>query len=118
VPLTTSQRDHIERRLHEERTRALALVNEIVAERSRSSEQQAAGDLSLVPIHPADLASDRQDEDIDLANATRASAELAEIDAALERLYTSPERFGQCEDTGAPIPFERLELIPWARTCD
>jgi len=118
VPLTTSQRDHIERRLREERASALILVNGIAAERARASEQEEAGDLSLVPIHPADLGSDRQDEDIDLANVTRASAELAEIDAALERLYASPERFGLCEDTGAGIPFERLDLIPWARTCE
>jgi len=117
MPLTTSQRDHIERRLREEHDRALELVNGIVAERSRESEREEAGDLSVVPIHPADLGTDRQDEDLDLSNATRASAELAEIDAALQRLYADPERFGQCEDTGAEISFERLDLIPWARTC-
>jgi len=46
------------------------------------------------------------------------SRELEEIDAALERLYRTPERFGICEETGRPIPFERLEIIPWARTCE
>ena len=43
--------------------------------------------------------------------------ELAEIDAALERLYNTPEKFGICEDTGEDIPYERLDIIPWARTC-
>jgi len=57
-----------------------------------------------------------QDE-LDASNATRISRELAEIDAALERLYTNPERFGICEKTGAAIPYARLEIIPWARTC-
>jgi RNA polymerase-binding transcription factor DksA len=33
----------------------------------------------------------------------------------LERLYEDPERFGRDERTGDEIPFERLELIPWAR---
>jgi RNA polymerase-binding transcription factor DksA len=28
------------------------------------------------------------------------------------------ERSGVCEDTGGDIPFERLDVIPWARTCD
>ena len=57
-------------------------------------------------------------EELDAANATRISNELAEIDAALERLYETPEKFGICEETGKDIPFRRLELIPWARTCE
>ena len=48
--------------------------------------------------------------------ADRASRELEEIDAALQRLYETPERFGLSESTGRPIPFERLDIIPWART--
>jgi RNA polymerase-binding transcription factor DksA len=45
----------------------------------------------------------------------RLSRELAEIDAALERLYRKPERYGHDERTGEEIPFERLDPIPWAR---
>ena len=45
-------------------------------------------------------------------------AQLAEIDAALERLYKRPDEYGRCERTGKPIPFKRLDLVPWARTCD
>jgi DnaK suppressor protein len=48
--------------------------------------------------------------------AQRASRELEEIDAALQRLYEHPDRFGLSETTGEPIPFERLDVIPWART--
>jgi DnaK suppressor protein len=55
--------------------------------------------------------------ELDASNATRTSREFAEIEAALERLYARPDRFGICEDTGQQIPFERLEIIPWARTC-
>jgi DnaK suppressor protein len=116
VPLTASQRAHLERRLREERDRVSAIVNEIADERSRATEREESGDLSVVPFHPADLGSDQQDTDTDLSNATRASAELAEIDAALERLYADPNSFGRDEATGAEIPFERLDLIPWART--
>ncbi len=47
--------------------------------------------------------------------AERGSRDLAEIDAALQRLYEAPERFGLSELTGEPIAFERLDLIPWAR---
>ena len=117
MPLTIEQRRHLEKRLRDERARALQLLNGIVADRSSSSEQEGAGDLSLMPFHAADLGTDTMDEELDESNATRASRELAEIDDALERLYASPAKFGLCED-GREIPFERLDIIPWARTCD
>jgi DnaK suppressor protein len=117
MPLTIEQRRHLEKRLRDERARALELLNGIVADRSISSEQEDAGDLSLMPLHPADLGTDTMDEELDESNATRISGELTEIDAALDRLYTSPGQFGLCED-GREIPFERLDIIPWARTCD
>ena len=117
MALTNAQRNHIEKRLHEERERSLQVLNGILADTSLT-EQDAAGDLSKVPFHPADLATDEINREVDESNATRASRELAEIDAALERLYKSPADFGVCEEDGRQIPFERLDIIPWARTCD
>ncbi len=116
MPLTAQQRRHLEKRLQEERARTLELLNRIVADRSSESEQDAAGDLTLMPFHRADLGTDTFDQELDESNATRLSQELTEIDSALERLYKSPEKFGVCED-GREIPFERLDIIPWA-TCD
>lgn len=40
---------------------------------------------------------------------------LAEIDAALERIEKGT--YGTCEASGHQIDFERLEAMPWARTC-
>jgi RNA polymerase-binding transcription factor DksA len=117
MPLTTAQRKHLEKRLRDERARALKLVNSIVADRSAGTEQDESGDLSLMPFHPADIGTDAMNEELDESNATRASRELAEIDDALERLYKTPAKYGLCED-GREIPFERLDIIPWARTCD
>src|SRR5690242_19477622 len=118
MALTNAQREDIEKRLHEERERTLQVLNGILADTSSLTEQDAAGDLSNVPFHPADLATDEINRAVDESNATRASRELAEIDAALERLYKSPADFGVCEEDGREIPFERLDIIPWARTCD
>ena len=115
MPLTTSQRRHLEKRLLEERERALRLLNNIVADRSAASDQDGDGDLSLMPLHQADLGTDTMNAELDESNATRASEEVAEINAALERLYKSPEQFGRTAD-GRDIPYERLEIIPWART--
>jgi len=115
--LSREQRTHLERRLEEERLLLSRALNLTVAEGSQADEQDRDGDLSAVPFHPADRGTDTMESELQAANATRMSRELAEIDAALERLHRSPERFGICEDTGDPIPFERLDVIPWARTC-
>jgi len=40
---------------------------------------------------------------------------LAEIDGALRRYYRNPSGFDVDERTSAPIAFERLDIIPWAR---
>jgi len=117
MPLTNEQRTHLEKRLREERERTTQLLNGILADRSSGTEQEEAGDLTLMPFHPADLGTDAMNAEVDESNATRATQELNEIDAALERLYRSPEKFGICDD-GREIPFERLDIIPWARTCD
>ena len=49
------------------------------------------------------------------ALAQQAVHHLAEIDAALERLRVGA--YGVCERCGRPIPGERLEVRPVARTC-
>jgi DnaK suppressor protein len=115
MPLTRDQLDQLQRRLQDERARALDLLNRIVGDRSEESGQDAAGDLSVVPSHAADLGTDTMDAELDASNATRVSRELAEIDAALTRLIDDPEHFGLDEKTGREIPFERLDAIPWAR---
>jgi DnaK suppressor protein len=117
MPLTSRQRDVLKQRLLEERARALAMLNRGLSEEAGASEQDRAGDLSVVPLHPADLGTDTMDAEMEAANETRLSSELSEIDAALDRLYSAPEQFGTCEETGEPIPFDRLQIIPWARTC-
>jgi DnaK suppressor protein len=118
MSLTDKQRRHLEHRLQEERARLSRELDRSVADQSQADEQDRAGDLSALPFHLADLGTDTMDTELDASNATRMSRELAEVDAALERLYRAPERFGICEDTGRPIPFERLDVIPWARSCE
>jgi len=109
MALTPTQRKHLEARLLEERTRvvdALARYNRA----TRDTLQQES--------ETADRGTDTADQELDAVNAARETVELAEIDAALERLYKRPEEYGRCELSGKPIPFERLDLVPWARTCD
>jgi len=118
MPLSEAQRRHLEGRLREERARALEILGRSLAEWSAADGQDRAGDLTSMPFHPADLGTDAIDDEVKASNATRVSRELAEIDAALTRLYQTPERFGRCVDSDREIPFERLDLVPWATTCE
>ena len=117
MALSEAQRQHLERRLLEERAEAQRALDRSLADRAGEDEQNRAGDLSLAPSHMADLGTDTMEDELEASNATRVSRELSEIDAALERLHRAPGQFGVCEDTGQDIPFARLDVIPWARTC-
>lgn len=116
MALNEEQRRRIERRLHEERDRVLTVLRRFDDDRD-TTVTAASGDLSDYPFHVADHGSDSYDQEMDSVLAERASRELEEIDEALRRLYEEPQRFGICENTGEPIPLERLELVPWTRTC-
>jgi DnaK suppressor protein len=116
MPLTQKQLQKIEARLHEERERLGGQLEEFTGPEAAEDSQGQSGDTSKFPTHPADLGTDVAREELEASIATRRSAEIAEIDAALERLTSSPETFGMDENTGEPIPFARLDIIPWART--
>ena len=118
MALSDVDREHLERRLKEERVRVIQILDRSVADQSAESEQDRAGDLTKVPFHLADLGSDAMEAELATSNAARLSNELAAIDDALERLYRTPEQFGICQDTGVEIPLARLDVVPWARTCD
>jgi RNA polymerase-binding transcription factor DksA len=116
MSLTAEQRQHLEGRLQEERERVLKDLRRSDEARSESESEQS-GDVSRLPFHLADIGSETYEQEMDMVMAQRASEELRAIDDALRRFYETPERYGICEDTGEPIPFERLDIIPWARTC-
>lgn len=113
--MTPEQRAHFEQRLRNERERLLALIRAADDEASEGSPTRRAGDLSEVPLHNADRGSDEMQREVDGILGDGQRATLEEIDAALERLYRTPDTFGIDERTGAPIPLARLELVPWAR---
>lgn len=116
--MTDEQRKHIENRLLEERAGATSLLARYASQHENTEDQQdEAGDLTNMPLHMADQGTDTMQQELDAVMVDRESRNLNEIDAALERLYHSPESFGICERTGKEIPFERLDIVPWTRTC-
>ena len=75
----------------------------------------AAGDLSTLPMHLADLGTDSFEQDISLGLMENESDELHEIQEAFERIKDGS--FGLCETCRKKIPKERLKAIPYARLC-
>lgn len=116
MPLTAKQFEHLEKRLQEERARAQRDLEKFTQTESDDDMQDRDGDLSKFPTHPADLGTDANDEEVDASIATRLTAELVQIDEAIDRMTRTPELYGICENTGEEIPFARLDIIPWART--
>ena len=87
-----------------------------VALREEGLDQEAAdqvGDLAHV-TDPADQASETFEREKDIAILEQLEHELAEIEAALQRLDEGT--YGIDEVTGEPIAPERLEAYPVART--
>lgn len=116
MSLTAKQLQHIEARLHEERSRLVGQLREFTgAESVEDGEAQADG-VAAIPTHDPEEGVDTATEQLEASIDARRSAEIAEIDAALERITVAPETFGVDENTGEKIPFARLDIIPWART--
>ena len=79
------------------------------------SRQEAAGDISNMPTHMPDIASDNFEQEFSVGLIENVEDEVREIDAALER--TEEGTFGICESCGQLIPKARLRAIPYARLC-
>jgi DnaK suppressor protein len=75
----------------------------------------AAGDLSTLPMHLADLGTDSHEQDISLGLMENESDEIQEIQEAFERIKDGS--YGLCENCRKKVPKERLRAIPYTRLC-
>ncbi|KAB8143076.1 conjugal transfer protein TraR [Chloroflexia bacterium SDU3-3] len=105
--MDTQQLEHFRQRLQSERDQLTARQDGLV---TASDDQQ---DGYGVSNHPAESASDAFLRERDMALDSNERDLIAEIDAALGRIARGT--YGVCERTGAQIPLERLEALPYAR---
>jgi RNA polymerase-binding transcription factor DksA len=77
--------------------------------------QRDSRDVAVVDQHPADVATDTAERELDLARVAMLEARLAQIDDALARLKQGA--YGRCQVCGKPIPDERLEVMPDTPYC-
>lgn len=113
--LTSADTEHFKQTLLEKRREILRNVNEFEDEALKKSRLDAAGDLSSMPIHMADIGTDNYEQEFALGLMDSERKLLKEIDEALERI--EQQTYGTCEGTGKPIPKARLEAQPWAKYC-
>lgn len=101
-------------RLAHERDRVTGLIAALRGEGLDQEESEQTGELTHYDQHPADQASETFEREKDLSILERLEAELAEIEAALQRVDDGT--YGVDEVTGEPIDPERLDALPTART--
>ena len=111
-PMPKKQLQHFEKRLMEERRRAVKELGHY-GESSKDND----GDLSSYSFHMADQGTDAMEREKAFLFASQEGRFLWHIDEALRRLYRQPEAFGKCHNCGKDIAFERLDALPHARYC-
>lgn len=114
--LTQEDRAQVERRLLEERGRAIEALREF-DETFATSLQERAGELSVYRFHMADLGSEAMEQEQEFLLASNEGRRLYRIDSALRRLYDDPDSFGRCTRCGRDVSIERLDIVPESELC-
>lgn len=81
----------------------------------RKTRSEAAGDLSSMPIHMADIGSDAFDQEFTLSLLQNEEGTLGQVETALERIEDGV--YGSCQECGCKIPKQRLNAIPFTPFC-
>ncbi len=113
--LSAADIDYFRNMLLTKRQELLHNVHEIQDEALKQSRQDAAGDLSCMPVHMADLGTDAYEQEFALGLMDSERKLLKEIDEALLRVQEG--KYGICTKTGQQISMGRLKAMPWARYC-
>jgi RNA polymerase-binding protein DksA len=114
-PLTRTQLKQMRRALMAKRKAILGDMSGMEAEALGTARHGAAGDLSKMPTHPADIGTDNYEQEFTLGLLESERSLLMGIDEALARIDNGT--YGICLGTGKPINKARLEARPWAKYC-
>jgi RNA polymerase-binding transcription factor DksA len=113
--MTQSELDYYRKKLLDLRRRLFGHFSNVAGEALRPTGGEPSGNLSDVPVHPADLSADNFEEETSLGLLENEEAILKETEAALKRLDEG--RFGRCQQCSREIPQERLRAIPYTAYC-
>src|SRR3989338_1286583 len=90
-------------------------IQHITDDTLKTSQRDAAGDLSAYSLHMADVASDNYEREFSLSLADAEQKLLNRINEALERIEEGT--FGSCEVCEKKIAKARLKIVPYAEMC-
>jgi DnaK suppressor protein len=90
-------------------------VSDVKQEALRETGGAARGNLSNVPTHPADLASDMFEQETAVSVLENQEQILEDTAAALQRVDQGI--FGKCIECGTKIGTERLQAVPYTAYC-
>jgi RNA polymerase-binding transcription factor DksA len=97
------------------RARLRGDVNAMAESALKKTRSEASGDLSSMPIHPADVGSDNFEQEFTLSLMENEEETLGQIDFALERIEEGV--YGQCVECDGKILKARLQAIPHTPHC-
>ena len=116
MPLNKKQLAHIEKRLLDERSRALRALG-LFDEMAKRDRDSADSDLAAYTDHMADQGTEAMEREKAAVFATKEGRYLYRLEEALRRLYADPKSFGTCHTCASDVGFERLDALPHARYC-
>ena len=116
MSLTKKQLNHIEKRLLDERARALKAFG-LFDQMAKADRESGDSALAAYTDHMADQGTEAMEREKAAVFATKEGRYLYRLEEALRRLYNSPKTFGTCHTCGADVGFERLDALPHARYC-
>ena len=90
-------------------------IEHIAKDNLKTSQRDAAGDLSAYSLHMADVASDNYDREFSLSLADNEQKLLNRINDALEKIDANT--YGLCELCEKKINKVRLKAVPYAELC-
>ena len=116
MALTRQQLVHLEKRLQEERKKALRALGLFDA-MAKAGRESGDSDLAAYTDHMADQGTEAMEREKAALFATKEGRYLYRIEEALRRLYDDPDNFGTCHRCGTEVGFRRLDALPNARYC-
>ena len=90
-------------------------IEHIANDNLKTSQRDAAGDLSAYSLHMADVASDNYEREFSLSLADAEQKVLNRINSAIEKMDANT--FGICELCEKKITKARLKIVPYAELC-
>ena len=116
MALTKKQLAHLEKRLLDERARALKALG-LFDKMAKANRDSGDTDLAVYTDHMADQGTEAHEREKATVFATKEGRYLYRLEEALRRLYSDPKTFGNCHTCGADVGFARLDALPHARYC-